>query len=240
MKYSIIIFSIFLTVYTAFAQKIEIGLGVNYNVGQFTPSNKRLFLYDSGYTIASAKSSMGVSLNIEKRLSANIVFDSYVNLLFKSPSLSKAEYEQPQGGFVKEYVEFRFFSVELGSKVFFSRASWKLKLYPFAGLNISINHYTGITSGKYVRNGPLFSVYDPDFTEYYPTTLNLGGIAGVSYRFKLLNRKSDVYIMANFGLTNPFSKRIGTDPNNRSMYLDGRLTLYSVGLNIFLKKDKKQ
>ena len=232
-------FCAFLSICTLSAQKSEIGFGINYNSGQFVPTNNRLFLYDSGYNIASTNASLGFSFNIAKRLSSNIVFESYANLLLKTPSLSKPRYEQPEGGLVREYLQFTFFSVELGSKVFFSRESWRLKLYPFAGLNISINHYIGLTSGKHVRNGPLFGVYYPDFTEHYPTTVNLGGIVGASYRCKLFKRKSDIYTMANFALTNPFYKSIGADSNNSLMYLDGRLTLYSLGLNIFLKKDKK-
>lgn len=240
MKYLVFLFNLFFLICTLSAQKSEIGFGINYNDGQFVPTNRRLFLYDSGYNVASTKSSMGLSFNIKKRLSADIVFESYANLLLKTPSLSKAKYEQPEGGIVREYLQFRFFSVELGSKVFFSRASWKLKLYPFAGLNISINHYTGLTSGKHVRNGSLSSVYYPDFTEHYPTTVSLGGIIGASYPCKLFKRKADVYTMANFALTNPFYESIGTDSDNRSMYLDGRLTLYSLGVNVFFKQDKKK
>lgn len=100
MKYLTISFIFFFTASILSAQKAEIGLGINFNDGQFTPTNKRLSLYDSGYTVASIKSSMGISLNIEKRLSPKIVFDSYVNLLFKTPALSKPKLTLPGGGVV--------------------------------------------------------------------------------------------------------------------------------------------
>ena len=73
MKYLMFSFNAFFLICTLSAQKSEIGFGINYNDGQFVPTNKRLFLYDLGYNVASTKSSMGLSFNIKKRLSADII-----------------------------------------------------------------------------------------------------------------------------------------------------------------------